>query len=261
VVIFDGVAPNEWKDGGGIFLNVLPPLEGFRSENRPPVEWPEILDWKADHPVLRYVSFSNVLVSKAQAWTVPKAAQVLVESPGVPLLVAWDSDRVRALGLAFDLFESDWAYRPTLPLFVRNAVLWAGEVSPRRRPAAVKTGEPLVIRPYPDAPTGTLVRPDGQAEKIQLSPDRKTFYERTDEVGLYRLMGLPGGKEFAWAVNLASAQESDNARRGSLWLGDQEVAATPGAISTKREIWHWLVLAALGLLLVEWLVYHRRVGL
>ena len=263
-VLFDGVAPAEWKDGGAVFLNVLPPLPGFKEEGQA-LAWPKtrILDWKGEHPVLRYVTFSNVLVMKARQWSVPKSATVLVEGLESPLAVCAETDRLRAVGVAFDLFESDWAYRLSLPLFLRNSALWASEVSPRRRPSALHTGEPLVIPPIATAPSGTLVRPDGRKEEITLSPERKTFVKGTDTAGLYLLAELPGGAEaqLRWAVNLADANESDNARRPALKLGDQELAATPTAIAAKREIWHWLALSAVGLLMIEWLVYHRRLGL
>ena len=40
-----------------------------------------------------------------------------------------------------------------------------------------------------------------------------------------------------------------------------KMTSTPTAIEAKREIWNTLALIAAGLLLIEWWVYHRRVGI
>jgi hypothetical protein len=265
MVIFDGVAPPKWQNGGALFLNVMPPVEGFQSVGDP-LEWPKtrVIDWKEEHPVLRYIAFGNVAVRKAQPWSIPKTTQALVDAEDLPLVVAESNDRFRVIGVAFDLYESTWAYRPSLPMFLRNSVLWASEVSPRRRPSALKTGEPIPIPPIAGVKEGTLVRPQGAALKIPLSADHKTFVEATHYVGLYTLTGVTAGgtnKNLSWAVNLADENESDNATRRALNVGDKAITEKPQAIAAKREIWHWLALAVIVVLMVEGLVYHRRLGL
>lgn len=264
-VIFDGVAPPKWQDGGALFLNVVPPLDGYQAVGEP-MEWPKtrVIDWKSEHPALRYVAFGNVSVRKAQPWSIPKTAQVLVDAEDLPLMVAEADDRLRTVGVSFDLYESTWALRPSLPLFLHNAIVWTSEISPRRRPSALKTGEPLVIPPVAGGASGLLVRPKGTPLQVPLSADRKTFVDATDRVGLYTLTTTPtGGKPLTqfYAVNLADEDESDNATRRALDVGGQAITERPQAIAAKREIWHWLALAVIGLLMAEALVYHRRMGL
>jgi hypothetical protein len=241
----------------------MPPLPGFaKAEKR--LEWPPLLDWNTTHPVMRYVNFGNVTVAEAQAWTAPKTARVLVEAGGGPLMVAVENDRMRVLGVAFDFFKTDWAYRPSLPLFLRNVVPWLAESSPRRHPTALHTGEPLVILPGLGAPTAKLQRPGNEApEEVALSGERSVFVKGTETAGLYRLKYEvnDAAQERAYAVNLASRDESDNAARGRLKIGDVTFESTPSAIEAKREIWRDLVLAAAVLLLLEWWVFHRRVGM
>ena len=182
---------------------------------------------------------------------------------GGPLIVAYEPDRVPAVATTFKVIRTDWAYRPALPLFIRNAVAWVSEASPRRRPSSQKTGEPLVIPPFGSAPSATLVQPDEKRVEVRLSADKKTFVKDINRAGLYRLTGLPGEGEEGrpYAVNLADPGESDNAARSEFLVGEKKIEASPEAIKGKREIWRSLVLAALGLLLLEWWVYHRRVGM
>lgn len=264
-VIFDGVSPPKWQDGGAIFLNVAPTLDGYQTVGEP-LEWPKtrVIDWKGEHPVLRYVAFGNVAVRKAQPWTIPKTAQAIVDAEELPLMVAQSDDRVRSVGVSFDLYESTWALRPSLVLFLHNAIVWTSEISPRRRPSALKTGEPIVIPPVAGASNGLLVRPHGAAVPVPLSADRKTFVDATDHVGIYTLTATSaGGKAttHSYAVNLADENESDNATRRALDVGGQAITERPQAIAAKREIWHWLALGVIVLLMAEALVYHRRIGL
>jgi hypothetical protein len=128
---------------------------------------------------------------------------------------------------------------------------------------AQKTGEPLIIPPIADATTAKLTRPDGVTEEVKISSEQKTPVKEINTVGLYTVTELPGGKasDRVYAVNLADPQESDNGARIKIKVGDQELEASPAAISAKSEIWRWLAIAAVALLMAEWWVYHRRIGL
>ena len=85
VVVFDGVAPLSWTDGGALFLGALPPAPGFsKHTDKPEMEFPPIVDWDTVHPVMRYVNFGNVTVAKAQRWVVPKTARTLIEGRRQP---------------------------------------------------------------------------------------------------------------------------------------------------------------------------------
>lgn len=260
--IFEDTAPISWSEGGALFLGSLPPLPGFAKAEKP-LEWPSVIDWDVSHPVMRYVNFGNVTVAKAQTWKVPKTTKVLVEGAGGPLAIATENDRVRVVGISFDVFSSDWAYRPALPLFFRNVVPWIAEASPRRHPAALHTGEPLAIPPGLGAGTAELIWPRESERpplKIELSAEHTTFVKGTESIGLYTVKNA-GPEDRIYAVNLASRDESDNTRRGTLKIGDVTIESNRAAVEAKREIWRDLAIAAAVLLLLEWWVFHRRVGL
>ncbi len=264
-VVFEGVAPPSWEDGGALFINAMPPLSGFvNQKDQKPREGPLIIDWDNVHPVMRYVNFGNVQVLRAQNWKVPKTTTTLVEASGGPLVLGYETDRVHVVATAFDIFKSDWALRPSLPLFLRNTVAWVSEVSPKRRAAMVRTGDPLVIPPILNARSATLVMPTGKSLEIPLSQDRKQFVKGINHVGLYRLTGLPGSKEeseIVYAVNLADPHESDNLAEKKVMVGEAPIEESSNVITARREFWRTLVLIAGALLLLEWWVYHRRMGI
>ncbi|HEY3321064.1 MAG TPA: VWA domain-containing protein [Planctomycetota bacterium] len=257
--IFESFAPISWTEGGALFLGKLPPLPGFVKKEKP-LEWPGVVDWDLSHPIMRYVNFGNVTVAKAEAWTVPKTTKVLVEAAGGPLIVAAENDRLRAVAIAFDIFSSDWAYRPALPLFLRNVVPWLAESSPRRQPTALHTGEPLVIPAGLGVASARLVRPRALPETIELSQEKSTFIKGTDSAGLYLLKDVTK-EDRVYALNLSDRVESENAMHPSLQIADVKIESNRAAVEGKREIWRDLALVAAGLLLLEWWVFHRRVGM
>ena len=262
--LFEDVAPVAWTDGGALFLNSLPPVSGFAKEEKL-LEWPTVVDWDVSHPAMRYVNFGNVTISKAQNWKTPKNSKIMVEGSGGPLAVSFENDRLRVVGVAFDVLASDWAYRPSLPLFLRNVIPWVAESSPRRRPSSQQTGDPLVVPPSVNARTATVIRPkesNALPEHIELSLEHSTYIKGTETAGIYSLKDIPNDPEGrTYAVNLASRTESDNAARSDLSVEGVKMTSTPTAIEAKREIWNTLALIAAGLLLIEWWVYHRRVGI
>ena len=262
--IFEDVTPVAWTDGGALFLNSLPPVAGFAKDEKV-IEWPAVVDWDTAHPAMRYVNFGNVTISKAQTWKAPKNSKVMVEGSGGPLAVSFENDRLRVVGIAFDILQSDWAYRPSLPLFLRNVLPWIAESSPRRRPATQQTGDPLVVPPSIAARSATVVRPkesNSPPEHVELSLEHTTYIKGTETAGIYQLKDIPNEPDGrVYAVNLASRSESDNASRSNLSVEGVKLESTPTSIQAKREIWNTLALIAAGLLLIEWWVYHRRVGI
>ena len=59
-------------------------------------------------------------------------------------------------------------------------------------------------------------------------------------------------------VSLLSVDESRIAPREELKIADRTVSGTGSVVKTNREVWHWFALAALAIMLIEWLIYCRR---
>ena len=65
-----------------------------------------------------------------------------------------------------------------------------------------------------------------------------------------------------FAANLLDPAESDCATVTKLELASRPVAAeTGGQTKVARRLWPWLILGALGVILLEWFVYNRKVQL
>ena len=75
-------------------------------------------------------------------------------------------------------------------------------------------------------------------------------------MGIYDVKWDGGQRSFA--VNLFDPEESNLVPREEIHLGSTRIV-TGEAHSQPREIWKWVVLAALLLLLLEWYIYNRRI--
>lgn len=89
-----------------------------------------------------------------------------------------------------------------------------------------------------------------------------TFYG--NRVGYYDLAAkTTEGKVLAQielAANLASTTESDIAPSTELTLGGKKLLAPEAfAITRSQKLWIYLILFAMGLIIVEWVTYHRRI--
>jgi len=104
--------------------------------------------------------------------------------------------------------------------------------------------------------------PDGAITKTPILDGLATFYG--SRVGYYDVTARdPKGAPLAQielAANLASASESDIAPSTELSLAGKKLEAPEAfAITRSKQLWIYLVLFAMGLIVMEWVTYHRRI--
>lgn len=254
IVVLDDVIPSVWPAGNCLAIHVYQ-TNWFESVSR--VQAPPVVDWRSQHPLLRYVNFDNVQVAEALAVKPPNWGLSLAESPQTPLMIAGEVDHRRVVWLGFDTLQSTWPLRLSFPIFVVNAVEWLNPANASSQQLSVKTGEPFRFALAQTADTVQITRPDGQNVTLNLEKNsHELVYGDTSRQGVYRLKA--GTNEMPFCVSLLDAGETATQPRDELPLGKYETIA---ASSTKRanlELWRWIALGGLLLLLFEWWFYHRR---
>jgi hypothetical protein len=103
--------------------------------------------------------------------------------------------------------------------------------------------------------------PAGSVKKLSRGSRADFSYGDTDRIGVYGV-NWNGVRQRSFAVNLLDAQESNIEPRTAVQLGAVRVQGTPegrAQIPQTRELWKWFIVLAVGLLLVEWYIYNRRV--
>jgi hypothetical protein len=206
------------------------------------VEKPEIVTWSENHPIMQHVPLHDVAIERASRIDAENLT-VVAASKQTPLIVV--SDKPKWVMLTFDLQSSDFAYHVGFPVFIENVLAWFN----RDQLALNRAPGPIEI-PVANAQVLTI---DGKAVESEQQLGKTVF--TANEPGLYS--GTQGDTRVHVAVNLSNPAFSDVNR---------SVFKTGGGGAAqhywlRRELWFYMLMAALVLISVEWFTYHRRVTL
>jgi hypothetical protein len=111
-------------------------------------------------------------------------------------------------------------------------------------------------------PAVTVASPRGERFEVPREVQNTYVFSRTDELGVYEVREGSGQRvSQQFAVNLFDSRESDLTPAEQIDIGHEEVKAKEGKQAARQELWKWLLLGAIGVLLFEWYIYNRRVYL
>jgi hypothetical protein len=288
LVIFDRCAPTRDQDmpQASTFFIDRPPPPWQRSKK--PLPNPYLVIAKKEHPLMRHITSlwdvgvtdafrfdaKNDLDDKAKAdferadtdpqkRLLPPITRLIESGNEVPLLFTMPRGPYTDLVMTFPLINdksdltTNWSLQPSFPLFMRNVLYELGSVRDAVREATVQPGEPLVLRPEAGVNWLEVTAPGGDAVKLVRGQSGNFTYAATDRLGLYRIDRDDGGKS-SFAVNLLDASESMIEPRAEIHIGSERYT-TGEERKQPVELWKWIILLALILLMVEWYIYNRRI--
>jgi len=274
LVIYDRCSPEKMPPANTVFLGALPP--GKTWSVRPVVAWPQVIDVESSHPLMQWVDFGDVEILDATPLEPPDGATELVDSGAGPLVAVGPRQGFEDLVLGFVLIDqqtddqgntqttigTNWPIRASFPLFVLNMLdyLAGGRTSPEQE--SLRPGRPIEIEPPSPGVRLQVQTPWEETVDLQTTRSEKVSFTATDRMGVYGV--LADGKPFRQvAVNLFDPGESairpDS--KPVIQIGYVEVEGEAGWEFTRREAWKLLLAVGVGILLLEWYIYTRRVGL
>jgi hypothetical protein len=277
LVIFDGAKPDSPPAANALYFGAFPPGPAF--EKTKEVQQPVILDWDIGHPLMQFVrDLSLVYVAKANIVELPAGAKSLIDGNQGSLAFIVPREGYTDTVVTFPLMDgttpnTTWFRYISFPLFVLNSIQALGNVREGAGEEVAEPGRPVVLHAETTARSISVSSASGKpTETVARSPQGTFVYNHADKAGVYLAQWEPKGV-LPFAVNLFDTRESDLAARGlvpegvpdgqaesyKIKIGYTPVTGTqkPGLI--QKDIWWWLALAALGVLLVEWYIYNRRV--
>jgi hypothetical protein len=277
LVIYDRVRPDAPPEANALYFGALPPGPAYAKSK--PMEPPiAILDWDTGHPLMQYVrDLPTVVIASAISVEPPPGSSILIESNRGPLAFVAPregfSDTVVSFGLMDgDKFNTNWFKNISFPLFLFNAIQVLGNARESVGDEVHLPGQPVTIRA--ETPKGRVVvtDPAGRDDALSRTPQGTFVDNQTDRTGLYHARWEPDGL-LAFAVNQFDARESDLAPRGlvpegvsaaqadayKIKIGYNPVAGTGHTRPERKDWWKPLAALALGVLLIEWYIYNRRV--
>lgn len=257
IIIFDNTAPQGPLPAGNyFFINAMPPVPGFADAGAE--DSPIIFDWDAQHPAMRYAELGDIQIARARKFTLPQASHVLAESKDTPLISVYSAENRDIVLWSFDLFESNFPLRIAFPILVSNTIDWLLRDTPANESSILNTGGVIQMDGPKDLRRANMTDPDGQVWSLHPNASNRLLYDRTSRVGFYR-SEINSSPNEVFGVSLADAAESDIAPKRSLSFQNAEIRATYGTERAIHETWKWFALAAVAFLLLEWLIYHKRI--
>ncbi len=271
LVIFDRCAPVREEDlpaANTYFIDALPPP--WKKADGPPLKAPVIKGWLGKHPVMKYLrGLQEIGIAEAFRFDIkdprvpPRTPRLLESDRDTVLMFTLGrqsyTDLVQTFSLMDDQgrFNTTWPLHPSFPLFLRNVTYALGNVSDAATEEVTQPGQVKVLRPDVPLKQIEVTNPEGKTEVVERGPRPDFSYGKTDRVGVYGVR-YGGQEQRSFAVNLLDAEESNLQPRDEIRVGEAQVKAGVGG-GTPRDTWKWIALAALGLLMLEWFIYNKRV--
>ncbi len=277
LIIYDGVKPETAPPANALYFGVFPVGAAYSKVKE--AQQPTVLDVDISHPLMQYVrDLPLVVIAKAQTVELPQGAKSLIDSNAGSLAFVAPREGYTDAVVTFPLMDGSnpnttWFRFISFPLFVINALQTLGNVREGAGEEIAEPGAPVVLHPE-TAGKSITVAPlgGGVVETVTRSPQGSFVFNRADKTGVYLAQWENNGS-LPFAVNLFDVRESDVATRGivpdgapealkesyKIKIGYNAVKGTQKPSEVRKDIWWYFALLVLGVLLVEWYVYNRRV--
>jgi hypothetical protein len=253
-VVLDDVTPTVWPVGNVLAIHVV---NTNWLEKVVHLEAPAIVDWRAAHPVLRYVAFDNVPIAESLAVKAPTWGVSLVDAPQASLIVAGEVGRQRIIWVGFDTLQSLWPYRFSFPMFVQNAADWLNPANAKSEQLLVKPGDAFRLALTHPEKQAQVTLPGGTVKTVSMDLNASEFvFGDTSKQGVYHLR--MGTNSIFFCSDLLDVAESNIKPRDELQLGKYTKVTATTVQRTNMELWRTITCIGLGVLLFEWWFYHRR---
>ncbi|HYI66597.1 MAG TPA: BatA and WFA domain-containing protein [Candidatus Limnocylindrales bacterium] len=272
LLVFDGVVPDAPPDVPALYLD--PDTDGTFGTVGDRVENPAIDRTDPDEPLLRFVDLTTVHIGRAWELSLVDGMRAVVETTrGDPLVAVGEVEGQRLGVIGFNLGESDLPLQVAFPLLMSNLTEMLLPEVEGILPSSMRLGESVSVTVDPriervtvvntgmlDVPGSTSVGLDLSVVGGRLTIPGADFVGLREVRAVSEIAGLAGSRLGQTAINLFSADESDVAPgdpQRIIEMGRVTSTDLPASQPSRAEWWWPLALAALALLAVEWLLFHR----
>ncbi len=267
VVIFDGATPASPPRAHAIYLD--PRGSGSPVKVEGELKQPGFDRLTRNHPILRWTALDDVNVARGHKLVAESADKVVGASDQGAILIAGQRGSFKFVALGFDPRESDLPLRVAWPVLLLNCINWFTDEDARYI-SSFRTGDVWRVPVVSASGQALLTRPDGLEIAVPVHDGRAVYLG--ESAGFYGVRPLDAhvvspspkdaveGTRTAFAANLLDVEESTLEPVKELVVDGRKAGALVGfQIGVRRELWIYLLLAALVLTVIEWITYHRRI--
>lgn len=222
----------------------------------------EVADWSRVAGLLQHVQLLDVAISENPQY-IGEASEKTVEEAGYtvwattakgPLVLARERDDQYDYRLLFHTDRSTLPYRVGFPILVANLVQAAWQQSGLEELRALGTGVLPAMTGTPDE-RYQLIGEEGSQEATAEADGRVAGFA-VYRSGNYRLVSGTGD-ERKLGVSLLNLQETSLKSTSELGFQEVNIAADDKQLPADFPLWTYLVVVALGVMLVEWWFFNR----
>lgn len=260
VIVFDGATPEEAPRAHAIYLDPRGPGSPVKVEGE--MNDPGFDRIERRHPIVRYTALDDVNIARARRLVAEPGDKVVGASFEGPLLVTGSRGAHKFIAFGFDPRQSDLPLRVAWPLLLLNSINYFTDEDAEYI-SSFRTGDVWRVPVLADTGQATLRLPTGGERIVPVHEGRAVYLG--ERAGFYELTGAGAGgpgeaARAAFAANLLDAEESAIAPAAELVVGGRKAGELGSfQVGVRREIWIYLLLAALALTAIEWVTYHRRI--
>lgn len=236
-----------------IYLGCFPKIDGLVKGAK--VDAPDILDWNNTHPANRFIDYDNLLIASAFSMTLPDTATELLRSSRTPLIAMMEHGGRAVCIVGFDPMQSNWPLLVSYPVFLRNCLDYFDQRNIQRTVNNIQVGGTITVQGGGRAPE--VLAPWGAKAAMTRNAGGDHAFSGVTQCGIYRINDGEGAERIV-AANLFDSFESRLDAVAEPALGGSEAKKAVASRKTNREYWRALAMILGAVLLVEWVVYHRR---
>lgn len=273
LTIFDGIPPGSLPTGGVLIIGPPPGSYPLLTVEAPPIAEPaasteavqEVSPTPDDESNPLYglslgsVDFGTVPIIQPPDW-----AHVQLTRATQPLVLRGTVGGSEVAIWAFDLLQGNLTSRLAFPLLVARTV---ADVTTPAPPVALLVGQPFALPLNPRTDTVEVVDPAGETQEIAITGT--LHLDNVNQPGLYQVREYSGNSLVytgQFTINAGTPLESDLRPQPLPSIGTPYIALDDATTSSgdgpaqhaTQPIWPWLALAALMVLLFEWVYVHWR---
>ncbi len=273
VIIFDGATPADLPRANAIYIDPRGPGSPVKVDAE--LKQPGFDKIERKHPIVRWTALDDVNVSRGHKLVAEPGDKVVGASDQGAILIAGQRGGFKFVAMGFDTRDSDLPLRVAWPLLLLNSINWFTDEDSQYI-SSFRTGDVWRVPVVSQSGQARLKIPGGAEVFVPVHEGRAVYLG--EKAGFYELSGAegsdpalgggagaatPGGPvatKGAFAANLLDADESAIEPMKELVIDGKKAGELSAfQIGVRREIWIYLLLAALLLTAVEWITYHRRI--
>jgi hypothetical protein len=292
LIIFDQCAPTKMPESNTLFMGSKPPslseankdtgestkpTEVASGEAAISKEWqfgPSsgpviILDVNRSNPMTQYLEMGSVVIFEGTTVTPPESGTVLMTSDSGPVFAVAPRGPFQDAVLGFGMLQStsegiqvnsDWSIKRSFPVFVYSAVEYLGGGITEASAPTVLPGNAIGLTLSNRFDNYRVVSPTGQKIELTRNNESRFTFTQTDQVGMYSVFADEMERPMErFCVNLFSGRESELAVASAIQMGADKIEATSNFVRARQELWRWILGVGLVLLMVEWVIFNRRI--